>query len=144
MSDRLRDIAGGGAEPRKKGVGGWFDGRAGRREYWFWVIPAFLASGILGAMGMMVVSILLSILILVAFIRRLHDLGHSGWWAPVINFGGNIIAGLAAAFGGEIGALLGVLPFLGAVITLGVLPGENDRNEYGPPPGRPNPAETFS
>ena len=140
MSDRLRDVTAGRTGPKA----GWFSGRGRRREYWLFVGPALVAMFVFGAAGVTALSLLAGIPMLFAYIRRLHDLGHSGWWAPVINVATNIAAGVGMAFGGDVGALLGSLPFLAAVVILGALPGQKDRNEYGPPPGKQDVAETFS
>lgn len=145
MSDRLQDIAAGGAEPRKKGIEAWFAGRGRRREYWLWVAPIILLSWVLGAAGLEPLGTLVTVPVLFAFIRRLHDLGRSGWWAPVINIGCNVVFVASAAFGGEAGGgVVGSLAYLGAIVILGILPGEKGRNRYGPQPGQPDAAEAFS
>lgn len=144
MSERLQDLASGKAEPKKNGLAAWFAGRGRRREYWLIVGPTFVAMGILGALGFTALSYLVSIGILFAFIRRLHDLGYSGWFAPVINAGCNILAAVGTALGGDVGTLIGSLPFLAVVVGLGVIPGQRYRNEHGPPPGKSDVAETFS
>jgi uncharacterized membrane protein YhaH (DUF805 family) len=75
-----------------------FDGRAGRAEFWWWNLFAFgagylvylvlvlglgersieLASGV-----SLVVMLSLAIPSLAVALRRLHDLGNSGWWVLV-------------------------------------------------------------
>ena len=73
-----------------------FTGRAGRPEYWWWVLFAVVASLILGLVDRMIgmqilgtifMQILGTIFMLATIIpgiavgvRRLHDLGKSGWW----------------------------------------------------------------
>nr|MEA2798908.1 hypothetical protein [Phenylobacterium sp.] len=83
--------------------------------------------------------------ILFVWIRRLHDLGYSGWFAPVINVAVNL-ASLAAIglLPPAIGGLISLLAYLAAIIALGVLPGQRPRNEYGAPPGRREETEVFS
>jgi uncharacterized membrane protein YhaH (DUF805 family) len=98
-----------------------FDGRAPRREYWFWVLFVVLASiaasvidtavtqGILGV----VIGLGLFIPNLAVSVRRLHDIGKSGW-----------------------NLLWGLVPLLGFIylIYLYVQPGDPATNEYGPAP----------
>ena len=52
-----------------------FKGRARRSEYWWWVLFSFL----LGSLYIAIVSA-------AANVRRLHDVGLSGWW-----YGGTLI-----------------------------------------------------
>jgi uncharacterized membrane protein YhaH (DUF805 family) len=87
-----------------------FSGRATRAEYWFWVLAVILAgfgSGIVfGALSALsdafavlgaVVIGLASLLVLVpswaVFVRRLHDVGRSGWWVLIafIPFGSIVL-----------------------------------------------------
>lgn len=76
-----------------------FEGRSGRAEYWWWALAftvAYAAVYILG--GILGTGILLAQLFAVALlipsiavaVRRLHDVGLSGWWcllafAPIAN-----------------------------------------------------------
>jgi uncharacterized membrane protein YhaH (DUF805 family) len=112
-----------------------FDGRARRKEYWFFALFNFLA-----AMGLMLVAAAigalfgrdskdvvgfllfvpislywLAILIpsLAVTVRRLHDTGRSGWWW-----------------------LISFVPFVGGIILLvfTVLEGDPGPNMYGPDP----------
>ncbi len=60
-----------------------FDGRAGRSEYWWFMVfvllvvsIATLVNEVLGS----IVLLLLALPLLAAGARRLHDTGHSGWW----------------------------------------------------------------
>jgi uncharacterized membrane protein YhaH (DUF805 family) len=98
-----------------------FDGRAGRPEYWWWV----LFNVIVGAIFWVLMSIVsafyyLYVIYMLAVIvpgigvtiRRLHDLGKSGWW------------------------LLIALTGIGALVLLYwfAQPGDQGDNQYGPPP----------
>ena len=78
-----------------------FKGRAGRREYWMFVLVSLIVSIVLsildGIFGLKLdkdTGVLSSLYSLAVFlptlgvsIRRLHDTNHSGWWilAPSIS-----------------------------------------------------------
>lgn len=64
--------------------------------------------------------------------KRLHDRGRSGWWAAVI------LMALIAVWPVPIGFLdfLFGLVIVWAVVELGVLPGEQGANRFGPNPLR--------
>ena len=60
-----------------------FKGRAGRPEFWWFVLFQFLVMGVASLLGDVVnglagLALLLPSLAVNA--RRLHDVGHSGWW----------------------------------------------------------------
>ena len=106
-----------------------FDGRAGRAEYW-WFVLANLIIYVLGLILMQISSILVILLIgfwlaiivpsIAVAIRRLHDTNKSGWFL-----------------------LISLIPFVGGIILLVFLatPGTPGPNEYGAPdPGLPAPA----
>jgi uncharacterized membrane protein YhaH (DUF805 family) len=69
-----------------------FSGRSRRSEYWFWTLFTLIASIVLSIIdnvvfGSHTFGILQAIFSLVTFvpalavsIRRLHDVGKSGWW----------------------------------------------------------------
>jgi uncharacterized membrane protein YhaH (DUF805 family) len=105
-----------------------FDGRARRKEYWYFALFNFIVMVVLigidfsvgsgsAAMGFGVLSgiYLLATLIpnLAVSIRRLHDTNRSGWWI-----------------------LIGLIPFIGgiAIIVLMVLEGTAGHNQYGDDP----------
>ena len=99
-----------------------FSGRASRSEYWYWVlfqIVVAIAASIIDAvatMGILGIVTGLGLLLpsLAVSVRRLHDIGKSGW---------NILWGL--------------IPLLGAIylIYLYVQPSAPGANEYGASPG---------
>ena len=75
-----------------------FTGRARRTEFWMFALGNFLIGIILGIVayiiGSNILSSLFSLLVLVPNIavgvRRLHDIGKSGWWhlivlIPIVN-----------------------------------------------------------
>jgi len=145
MSERLQEAAN-GAGPRK-GFSGWIAGRANRKAYWLWIGPIFAALFVIGFIGIPGVELLFALPVLFTWIRRLHDLGRTGWWAPLINIVIGIIGWLEAGVmtaGGE-GGVLQSLFALAAMIALGAIPGQREANPFGPPPGKPGKlAETFS
>ncbi len=83
-----------------------FSGRARRREYWMFVLANWVLSLVLGfVLGIIgsvtgvqevvylsyIVSLALLIPSLAVGVRRLHDVGKSGWWyltlfIPLVNF----------------------------------------------------------
>lgn len=105
-----------------------FEGRARRKEYWFFILFNVLISMALGfvdrfignvnpetgigvlsgiyTLGVMIPGIAVSV-------RRLHDTGRSGWWL-----------------------LITFLPIIGAIIFFYfmVLDSDTESNEYGPSP----------
>ncbi|MBN2895115.1 MAG: DUF805 domain-containing protein [Campylobacterales bacterium] len=90
-----------------------FTGRAGRAEIWFFILAHFLVSlilnvlsetlGLIYALAVLVPSIAVGI-------RRMHDIGKSGWWL-----------------------LVGLIPVLGlfVLIYFYVLKSEEGENAYG-------------
>jgi uncharacterized membrane protein YhaH (DUF805 family) len=105
-----------------------FEGRAGRKEYWFFILFNVLISMALGyvdwltgninpetglgilsgiyALGVMIPGMAVSV-------RRLHDTGRSGWWL-----------------------LITFVPVIGAIVFIYfmVLDSNPEINEYGPSP----------
>lgn len=100
-----------------------FNGRARRKEYWMFVLVVLILSIILSVIELIVgltIPILSYILSLGLFlpglgvsIRRLHDVGKSGWWYLII-----------------------FVPLLGAIylIYLMVQDGQPETNQWGPNP----------
>ncbi len=113
-----------------------FAGRASRSEYWFFylfnilleigllllglIIGAILGKGAGALGGMAVAYVLLCIYGLIAiipsisvFVRRMHDIGRSGWWYWIA-----------------------LIPIVGAIVLLVFLVTGGDRgdNQYGPEP----------
>jgi len=102
-----------------------FEGRAGRKEFWMWVLAAFIVSFVLGVIpkvgnilsGLFSLAILLPSLGVTA--RRLHDLGKSGWMQ-----------------------LLCLIPVVGGLIVLilCIPEGDKESNAYGAPAADAAPA----
>jgi uncharacterized membrane protein YhaH (DUF805 family) len=103
-----------------------FSGRARRKEYWFFILWYVIISiglaiidsvaGLhIGKAGVLQTLYALALLIpsLAVAVRRLHDIGRTGWWL-----------------------LIGLIPLIGVIVLLVFMftdsqPGEN---EYGPSP----------
>lgn len=101
-----------------------FNGRARRTEYWIFVLMNFIITLILtsldnlmGSIGIGVLSLLYSFFIIVpslaVTVRRLHDIGKSGWMILVV-----------------------LIPFIGAIwlLILMATVGTSKENDYGPSP----------
>ena len=101
-----------------------FNGRARRTEYWMFTLINLLISLSLSALQYLldvslfgIISSIYSIAVLIptiaVAIRRLHDIGKSGWFL-----------------------LLAVIPIIGAIwlLVLFVTDGNPHENEYGPDP----------
>jgi uncharacterized membrane protein YhaH (DUF805 family) len=98
-----------------------FDGRARRKEYWmfflFNVIASILFYAIGSVIGIDVLGMLYSLAVLVpgiaVSVRRMHDIGKSGWMV-----------------------LVGLIPLIGGIwlLILTVTEGESGENEYGADP----------
>lgn len=103
-----------------------FQGRSSRSEYWWWVlfvaILSFCIGIIEGILGFSMTAVqttsgILSLVLLLPglglSVRRLHDIGKSGWWI-----------------------LLGFIPVVGAIIliTWFARNSEMTENRYGPVP----------
>jgi uncharacterized membrane protein YhaH (DUF805 family) len=72
-----------------------FSGRAGRAEFWYFMLAWFVVSAILGILHLHLLNMLLNLGLLIpglaAGTRRLHDVNRSGWWQllgliPVLGF----------------------------------------------------------
>lgn len=105
-----------------------FEGRARRKEYWFFVLFNFLAVVVLSVVDMMIGTFdekaeigllsgvyLLAVLIpsIAVTVRRLHDTDRSGWWI-----------------------LLNFIPVIGSIVILvfAVLDSQPGGNRFGPNP----------
>jgi len=98
-----------------------FKGRARRKEFWMFVLFNFIISFTLGIVGYIIGTPLLSNLYSLAIfipsiavaVRRLHDIGKSGWWL-----------------------LIAFIPIIGFIwlIVLYATEGDSGPNEYGEDP----------
>jgi uncharacterized membrane protein YhaH (DUF805 family) len=106
-----------------------FSGRAGRSEFWWWVLFLWVLSivinlltgganfgatdrGILYWIGLLI-GVILWLATLAVAVRRLHDTGRSGWWV-----------------------LLWFICCIGAIILIvfWAQQSQSSDNQYGPPP----------
>ncbi|MGM0877452.1 MAG: DUF805 domain-containing protein [Bacillota bacterium] len=102
-----------------------FKGRARRKEYWMFALFSVIISIVLSIIelaidiesifsGLYSLAILLPSLAVT--VRRLHDIGRSGWWL-----------------------LIGIIPVIGAIVllVLSCLDSQEGDNKYGPNPKNP-------
>jgi uncharacterized membrane protein YhaH (DUF805 family) len=104
-----------------------FEGRAGRAEFWWWVLAVWIINilvslltggwtgrenGFLAFIGF-VIAVILTLATIAVGCRRMHDTGKSGWMQ-----------------------LLWFIPCVGWIImiVLWAQPGTPGDNQYGPPP----------
>ena len=108
-----------------------FTGRARRKEYWTFVLVNFLISIILSGGGQagtgpQILSSLFSLFVLIpslaVAVRRLHDIGRSGFWLFIL-----------------------FIPIIGFFVILFFLlqDSEPGSNEYGPNPKSTEPGYSF-
>ena len=101
-----------------------FDGRATRSEYWYFVLFATIAyiivmvidgllAGLTGGIPILTIIIGLGLIVptIAVGIRRLHDIGKSGWWY-----------------------LLAIVPFVSLILIVFFVMDSKDDNEYGENP----------
>lgn len=99
-----------------------FDGRAGRAEYWWFVLSNAVVVIVLAVLTrvsvvftILLVAYYLALLIpsLAVAVRRLHDTDRSGWWL-----------------------LISLIPLVGGIILIVfyATAGNPSSNQYGPPP----------
>ncbi|MDE7111916.1 MAG: DUF805 domain-containing protein [Muribaculaceae bacterium] len=94
-----------------------FNGRASRSEFWWWVLFTFLVGLVCGVIGNQWLTSAVNLALLLPNlglnVRRLHDIGKSGWWL-----------------------FLGLLPIVGWIILIVWLckPSDMQDNQYGPVP----------
>lgn len=81
------------------------------------------------------------VVVVVLAVPRLHDLGRSGWWSTLFIAGQMVLVAWALGTGVNAETLLMAsglytLASLGALIVLGLMPGQKAANRFGPPPRR--------
>lgn len=113
-------------------------GRAARGPSWIAVAVLFVASFFyetvasspLKLLTFWVVYPLLLASAVCVLSKRLHDRGRSGWWAALVLMGVLMFWPSTHA----VGAILAAPVIIWAVVELGVLPGEQGANRFGPNP----------
>jgi uncharacterized membrane protein YhaH (DUF805 family) len=101
-----------------------FSGRARRKEYWMFIFVNTIIFVVLGILGyfvsgqiMAIIDAVYGLLMLIpslaVIVRRLHDIGKSGWWI-----------------------LIALVPFIGAIVLLifAVMDSQPGQNQYGSNP----------
>ena len=145
MNDRLQAATSGKPLPNGRGRLNWLDGRSSRKEYWLWVGPISLIGVAVVLAGINVGFLILGLPVFFFWIRRLHDLGVSGWIAPLINIGLAVSTfAFSAALPPDLAALMMLVARVAAICVMGVLPGQRVANAYGPASGRTDLEQTFS
>lgn len=138
----------------------FFTGRSNRQEYWISVALLIVVALVLNILNMQAATAAVTIMWVVTWVRRLHDVDLSGWWAAlpigllfvlvgaVIAFGGNeVIVALRAIQADDetaltgpaanvvlIVALAGLVIQFGFTIWLGAKKGSAGKNKFGAPP----------
>ena len=122
-----------------------YSGRSRRREYWLYVVFALVLVLLVGRLPQAISNTFGSFLIiglavpgLAVTVRRLHDVGRSGWWIamPIVPFLFWAIA-LVGGFSSEtlfhvVMPIIILAPFALAVLLL--FDGKRGPNPYGPDP----------
>ena len=131
-----------------------FSGRARRQEFWMFMLTdaiiRFVLSGfsLIGAAGIVDTLYTLATLLpfLAVHVRRLHDIGNSGWWlcAPLLilfPLGGVILGVVAGTIAPDIGVVLFLFGICSGVFIGGLilfvffcLDSQPGTNQYGPNP----------
>ncbi|HDM8144704.1 TPA: DUF805 domain-containing protein [Vibrio harveyi] len=98
-----------------------FNGRARRKEYWmfflFNLIFSFVLGFIDGILGTVFIGTIYGLVVLIpgiaVMVRRLHDIGRTGWWV-----------------------LIGLIPLIGLIVLIvfAATDGNKGSNEYGSNP----------
>lgn len=108
-----------------------FSGRASRAEFWWFVLINLIISVVLSIISLIIgdkngiLSTLYSLAILIPSlavgVRRLHDIGKSGWWL-----------------------LIALIPIIGSIILIVfyVMDSQAEQNQYGQNPKGAKPAST--
>ena len=120
-----------------------FRGRSSRAEFWWCVAALFLANALLMLVAWALpsagslVSSCFALAIMIPYaamlVRRLHDIGWSGWWVAGV-FSLSLAASAMAAY--EALAWMPLVSAAGflALLALCALPGQKGPNRYGPVP----------
>jgi uncharacterized membrane protein YhaH (DUF805 family) len=93
-----------------------FSGRASRPEYWWFILAYMIVAVIANFIHeyvYLIVALVFLLPMLAVGVRRLHDIGKSGWWL-----------------------LIGLIPVVGGLVLLyfAVQPSQPESNAWGAPP----------
>lgn len=122
-----------------------FSGRSRRPEFWWFQLFVWAGSflvlllAVIPYLGLLIAAAFyLGILLplLGVAVRRLHDVGKSGWYLTlpfVIGFAGGLLFSLGAVVLGQLVQAAGIVA-AGYLYYLFVQPGDKDSNVYGPAP----------
>lgn len=138
MTDPVRAAADDRAGKRAN----WLAGRSDRMEYWAYVLMIVAILAIMSMVGFDAGSGVSAGAMFVIHIRRLHDLGLSGWWALALMVGQFAVA-IPLAFLGLLGVVLAVLVGLAVLVAMGAIPGQPGENRFGPPRAKRSLREVF-
>ncbi|HEY2033141.1 MAG TPA: DUF805 domain-containing protein [Rhizomicrobium sp.] len=138
----------------------FFTGRSNRQEYWISVALLIVVALILTVLHMEAAGAAITVMWVITWMRRLHDIGKPGWWAAVpivlmilvvmagFLFGGQpFVNALAAMERMETAVavpdrmlniilavgLAAVIIQFGFTIWLGTRKGDEGQNRFGPP-----------
>jgi uncharacterized membrane protein YhaH (DUF805 family) len=112
----------------------WIDGRAGRREYWLYLVLLFGLGYVLSFLPGRVANLAIFVILTLVQVRRMHDMGRTGWWAlgaalaPVA-----LAVALFAVTSPEDATMISTLFVLLLTVIIGLLPGDPGGNRFGPP-----------
>lgn len=139
----------------------FFTGRSDRQEYWISVALLVVAGVVLELLNMQAATIAVTVMWIITWMRRLHDIGRPGWMSllPVIIGFAIISAGLALAGPSLVNAIAdmekgnpppnlsdrtayifiavviaALIVQFGFTIWLGVKKGDAGNNRFGAPP----------
>ena len=124
-----------------------FSGRAGRAEYWYWVLFSILVIIVLTFIDIAVfgistgpfsTAVTLALIApgLAATARRLHDTGRYAWWLllPIGPLVGLIVAALVGYTLLMVIALAAALIGFVILLLMAAAPGTTEPNRFGPEP----------
>lgn len=118
----------------------WLRGRAARLEYWLWTVILLLASYRASTVMVPLAGLILTLLGIAVLVRRLHDVGLSGWWILAAILGQIVVYAVATSVWGEAWAqFAAAMALFAAQAVLGLVPGQRSENRFGQPPGRLSP-----
>lgn len=121
-----------------------FHGRAGRAEFWHYILIYLAITVVLGILGARVLSNLIALALFLptlgVAVRRLHDIGRSGWLVLLPVIPAFLVAFFFFLFFPLALLLVGVvLVCFGYLIFLYAQPGMPGDNQYGAAPGSLSP-----